>query len=344
MLRLRLLRLAVVARVMALCRKVLLGIRARPIEVRLVRLGGLLVVVVVVVVVVDVSLGAQRLRLDLLAGRRRRRSARERKLRAQAADGLVQRAHGGVDLAGPARPRALLVLLVLLLAGRRGRFLLLAAADYAGTDASGLVEPVQDLAYAAVRHLQLAAYLAGPRALLGELDYQLPLVHGQRAPVDEGAAELIAPALAVPDHGARQRLLLLLDLVLLVLVVVEVLVGLVLVVLLLLVLVDCGRGGGRERRLPGAHRARQRVVLVADHRGSAVQVRLRRRHRRRLVLVVLMLLLVVVVVVVLLLLLVHLLVDGRRERALPACLCVHLLVSSGSFRELGEVWEFPGRD
>lgn len=100
-----------------------------------------------------------------------------------------------------------MLLLLLLLAHHcrrsRGCLLLLAAADYAGTDASGFVVSVEDLAHAAVRHLQLAADLARARAALGQLDDELPLVHGQRAPVDEGAAELIAPALAVPDHGAR---------------------------------------------------------------------------------------------------------------------------------------------
>lgn len=104
---------------------------------------------------------------------------------------------------GPARhaqqrPRRLAAVAV----GRLLLLLLLAAADHARRDAARLLEAVEDLGHAAVRHLEHAADLAGPRALLRQLDDLLALLHGQRAPVDEDAAELIAPALApVPQHG-----------------------------------------------------------------------------------------------------------------------------------------------
>lgn len=71
------------------------------------------------------------------------------------------------------------------------------------------METGQDLRDAAVRHLQLAAYVAGPHAQLGPLDDLPPDAVGQRAPIDEVAAQLVGLAIGL-------LLLLLLDLVLLV--------------------------------------------------------------------------------------------------------------------------------
>lgn len=234
---------------------------------------------------------------------------------------LLTRAHLFVRLASG---RAGLLLLLLLAHCRRRRrgLLLLAAADYAGTDASGLVIAVENLAHAPVRHLQLAADLARPSAALRQLDDQLPLVHGQRAPVDEGAAELIAPALAVPDHGARQRLLVLLVLVLeerrmwlllwLLVLLVLCLMGLLLVLVLVLLLLVLLRGhcGRSQRRLP--HLTRERMLaayLVLVQMVVVVVVRL----LRGLVLVVVL----------------RLLANRRRKRTLPGgavCLALHTAV------------------
>ena len=127
---------------------------------------------------------------------------------------------------------------------RRGRLLPLAAPNDARIDATCLIPAVQDLRNAAVRDLQHPADLAGPGAALSQLDDLAPLLHGQRPPVDIGAAELIAPALAVPQHlrvrGHGGHLVELLDVVLLLLLVVEMLLLvwlLLVVVVLVLVLV-----------------------------------------------------------------------------------------------------------
>lgn len=50
---------------------------------------------------------------------------------------------------------------------------------------------MQDLRHAAVRHLQTAADVARADAHVRQLDYLNARLVGQRAPVDEGAAQLI---------------------------------------------------------------------------------------------------------------------------------------------------------
>ena len=57
---------------------------------------------------------------------------------------------------------------------------------------------LQDLADTAVGDLQLAADLAGTDALVGEVDDFFARLGGQRAPVDELAAELV-------ERGGRAR-------------------------------------------------------------------------------------------------------------------------------------------
>lgn len=92
-----------------------------------------------------------------------------------------------------------------------------------------------------MRHLESAADFAGPHALLVQLDDLLALMVGQGPAIYEDASQLIAPALAVPQH---LRMVVLLRLV-----VVCVLVVLVVVVVngrLLMVPSGCGdRGHGR---------------------------------------------------------------------------------------------------
>lgn len=319
-----------VTREMALRREVRCGrLAARvrlPIKVRLVGFySGVMVMVVVVVVVVDVLLGAAghnggaaHLRLNLFV-RGRTGDLREPIERAEPSDRFADwlRRVYLAAAAGSINRLLLLLLLLLLLTSRCGRLLLLAAAYYAGTDAAGLIEPVQYFRNAAVGHLQLAAYLARPSALLRQLDYELPLEHWQRPAVDEGAAQLIAPALAMPNHGARQWLLLLLVMVLVLVVLVRIglLVYLLLLLLVVVVVMDGGGGRRREGRLPGAHRARQRVL--ADGLPIVLQVRVLCCRRC----------LILVMVVELLLLLLLMDCRRRRQRALPAggtvCLSVH---------------------
>lgn len=67
----------------------------------------------------------------------------------------------------------------------------LGSANGAGQDGSGLVVSGQDLGDAAVRHAELARYVARPDAELGQLDDAQPHRVGQRAPVHEHAAELV---------------------------------------------------------------------------------------------------------------------------------------------------------
>lgn len=91
--------------------------------------------------------------------------------------------------------------------GRAARLLLLllvalAAADHAGPDGARLLEAVQDLAHAAVRHLELAADVARPHPVGRHLDDAPAHVVRQRAPVDEEAAQLVDAALALVGVGA----------------------------------------------------------------------------------------------------------------------------------------------
>lgn len=148
-------------------------------------------------------------------GRRRRRGSQRADLIAQdAADGadrghvvLVAHAVGQQAVADLPREDAgvsLLVIADVFDHGRRGDpgF---AAADGSGQDGARFVVAGQDFADAAVRHPQLAADVAGPDAELSQLhDAQADGV-GQRAPVDENAAQLVHLAVGVLCQGGRAR-------------------------------------------------------------------------------------------------------------------------------------------
>ena len=95
------------------------------------------------------------------------------------------------------------MLLLLLVTASSVLLALLAAPNHAGPNGARFLESVQDLGHAAVRHLQLSAYVARPHSVGRHLDDLHPDVLGQGAPIDEEAAQLVDAPLALVVRVAR---------------------------------------------------------------------------------------------------------------------------------------------